>query len=295
MKRYILKLALFALSIGSLVSCDEDTVTYNGKNFVTFDRVSSTRFNAFENIGVSELPINMAFPQSNDVVVTFEVTNSTAVEGTDYVLLTPNSVTIPAGETSANIRIQITNNEILDDSKSLEITLTGVNDGNVNLGLVDDGSKFKRFLIVNDDCTTNFLPFVRTYNVYDDENLFVGTAEADVNDNGDCNVLRLTGFLLDITGTPTDPGNFIDVTLAPLGSNKNAGTISGVQQLYCTECYDDGQAEQTVLIAITGQFINTTIANPEEGTLRMTINSQIYFASSNAPVGSRTLTLLPAN
>ncbi len=210
MKRYIVKLALLALETTALVSCDEDTVTYGGQNFVSFDKVASTRFNAFENIGTAEIPVNLAFPKSNDVVVNFDITNSQGTEGVDYIVLTPESVTIPAGETTGYIKIQIINNEILNDSKSLEITLTGLNDSKVALGLVDQGSKFKRFLIVNDDCTTNFLPFVAQYNVLDSDNVVIGTAEADVNDNGDCNILRLTGVLEDLTGG-TDPGNYIDV------------------------------------------------------------------------------------
>lgn len=295
MKRYILKLALFAMSMGALVSCDEDTVTYGGKNFVSFDKVAATRFNAFENIGVAEVPVVMAFPKSNDVTVKFTITNSVAVEGVDYIVLTPNSVTIPAGETSASIKIQITNNDVLNDSKSLEITLTEVDDSSITLGLDDKGSDFKRFLIVNDDCTTNFIPFVREYNVLDENDVVIGTAAADVDENGTCNVLRLTGVLENIFANGTDPGNFVDITLAPAGTNKNSGTFTGVQQLYCTECYNDGETNHTILLALSGNFVNTTIANPTTGTLRLTVNSSLYTATSTSVLTTSTVRLEPAN
>ncbi len=290
MKRYILKLALLALSTTALVSCEEDTVTYGGQNFVSFDRVASTRYNAFENIGVSEIPVNMAFPKSNDVVVNFEITDSQAVEGVDYVVLTPGSVTIPAGQTTGYIKIQITNNDVLNDSKSLNIRLTGLNDADVALGLLDEGSKFKRFLIVNDDCTTNFLAFVAQYNVLDSDGIVIGTAEADVNDSGDCNILRLTGTLEDLA-TGTDPDVYIDVTLVPAGSNKNAGNITSVQQLYCTECFTYEEVSQTVSLQISGQFSN----NPQSGVRQLRLNSAFFLATSNTALTTRSVTLVAVN
>jgi hypothetical protein len=295
MKRYILKLALIALSMGALVSCDEDTVTYGGGNFVSFNDVTVLRFNAFENVGVAEIPVNIAFPKSNDVVVSYSITESQAQDGVDYVNLTPNSVTIPAGETSASIKLQITNNDVLNDSKSLVITLTDVNDDSVALGIKDANSKLKNFLIVNDDCTTNFLPFVREYKVLDGDGIQIGSAQADVNDNGECNILRLTGLLEDITGAGTDPGNYIEIKLTPAGTNKNSGSFTGVQQLYCSECFEyPTGTNNTVLLSVSGNFINTTVTNPP-GVLRLTVNSSFYVATSTTPLTTTSVTLEPVN
>jgi len=297
MKRYIVKLALLTLGLVTLVSCDEDTVTYGGQNFVSFDKVASTRYNAFENIGTAEIPVNMAFPKSNDVVVNFKIENSTGVEGVDYTVLTPGSVTIPAGETTGYIKIQITNNEILNDSKSLEITLTGISDSSIALGISDKASAFKRFLIVNDDCTTNFLPFVSQYNVINSDDVVIGTASADVNENGDCNVLRLTGLLEDIAQTGTDEGTYIDITLVPGGSNKNGGTIISDQQFYCAKCfqYPDAQTNNDVLLKISGGFSNTTISNPQNGIKQLTINAAFYLASSTSPLTTANVRLRAVN
>ena len=294
MKKYFVKLALLALSTTAFVSCDEDTVTYGGDNFVSFNQVARTRFNAFENVGVAEIPVNLAFPKSSDVVVTFKIENSTAVEGVDYVLLTPGTVTIPAGETTANIRIQITNNDVQNDSKSMEITLTSVSQADVSLGLVDNGSKFKRLLIVNDDCTTNFLPFIGTYNVLDADNVVIGSAEADVNDNADCNVLRLTGVLEDLT-SGTNNGSYIDVTLSPAGANKDAGTITSVQQLYCESCFTYEQKSNTVLLKVGGNFSNTTGTNPTSGVKQLLLNSEFYLATSTTALTSRSVRLRAIN
>jgi len=298
MKRYILKLALLAISTVAFVSCDEDTVTYGGQNFVSFDKVASTRYNAFENIGIAEIPVNIAFPKSNDVVVNFKVDKSTGTEGIDYTVLTPGSITIPAGATTGYIKIQITNNDILNDSKSLEITLTGISDSSVALGLVDKGSIFKKFLIVNDDCTTNFLPFVAQYNVINGDDVVVGTASADVNENGDCNVLRLTGLLEDVAGTGTDEGTYIDITLVPGGgaNGKNAGSITSEQQFYCAKCftYPDAQTNNDVLLKITGTFGNTTVNNPN-GVKQLKLNSGFYLASSTTVLTTSNVTLRAIN
>jgi len=289
MKKYIVKLALLALSTVAFVSCDEDTVTYGGQNFVSFDKVASTRYNAFENIGTAEIPVNMAFPKSNDVVVNFKIENSTAVEGVDYTVLTPGSITIPAGATTGYIKIQIVNNEVLNDSKSLEITLTGISDSNVALGIADTASVFKRFLIVNDDCTTNFLAFITKYNVINDKDVVVGTASADVNDSGDCNVLRLTGVLEDVNNNGTADGSYVDITLAPAAGDKDRGTITSDLQFYCEKCLQDNDGtENDVLLKIGGTFSNKAVK-------QLKLNTSLYFPSSSTAVTSSSVTLKPIN
>jgi hypothetical protein len=255
MKKYILKLALLTLSMGTLMSCEEDTVTYGGKNFVSFDNVASLRFNFFEHRGTAEIPVNMAFPKSNDVNVTFTITSTVAVEGVDYKVLTPGSITIPAGQTTGFIKIQVIDNDIMNDSKSLDVTLTGVSEGDISLGLTDQGSNYKRFLIINDDCTTDFLEFFGKFDVTNDEGDVIGTATADVNESGDCNILMIKGVLEDQLENETDKA--IQFTFVP-GPNANGarrGTLTAFQQLYCEACYTDPKGNnQTFLFEGGGRF-----------------------------------------
>lgn len=288
MKKYILKFALVALSMGALVSCDEDTVTYGGKNFVSFDKVASTRYTFFENGGVSEIPVNLAFPVSSDINVTFTVQSDVAVVGEHYNVLTPGSFTIPAGETTGYIKIEVLDNDIMNDSKSINVTLTGISDSNVTLGLEDEASKYKRFLIVNDDCTTNFLEFVGVYNVQDTgTGAVIGTAEVDVNEDADCNVLRISGILDNVYDSTID--TFINFELRP-GNNpttgENVGTLSAYQQLYCAECFSYEGAQQNILYTGTGNF-NLNV-NPK----RLSINGSLSFANGIS-IGSPTVTLIP--
>lgn len=255
MKKYIFKLALLSLCMGTLMSCEEDTVTYGGKNFVSFDNVASIRYPFFEHKGISEIPVNMAFPASNDVTVSFTVTSPVAVEGVDYIVLTPGSVTIKAGETSANIRIQVIDNDIMNDSKVLDLTLTGVSGGDITLGLADQGSDYKRFLIVNDDCTTDFLEFFGKFDVTNDEGDVIGTATADVNENGDCNILLISGVLESVIRNTTDKPIQFEFVPGAGANGARRGTLKAFQQLYCEECYTDPDGnKQTFLFEGGGRF-----------------------------------------
>lgn len=286
MKKYFLKLAFVALCAGTLISCDEDTVTYGGDNFVSFDDVANTRLQFFENGGISETLVYLAFPKSTDVTVNFTVTSDLAIEGTDYVVLTPGSITIPAGSTSAPIRIQIIDNDVMDDSKPLSIALTGTNDGTVTVGLTDAGSKNKRLLIVNNDCTTNFQEFFGTLNAAANGNN-VGSAVAIANENGDCNVLLIKGQIA-YNGNVTMPSaDYITFEFTP-GANKDRGTINAFEQAYCLDCINAGGDPQNILFSATGTY---TI---QGGVKRITINGKLTLEDGRDP-GPSTVALTVPN
>jgi len=273
MKRYFLKLALLAVCAATLISCDEDDVTYGGKNFVTFEKVASNRITFFEHLGVSKIPVNIAFPVDHDVTIKFEIDKtSSAVENVDYSLITNRQVTIPAGALTANIEVSVVDNEVLNDSKFIIIKLIESTDSNVTVGMANQGSKEKRMLIVNDDCTTNFFNFVGTFSVASGSDNF-GLAEVDVNDNGDCNIIRVSGILDNQIQNATD--SYIEFTMTPgAGPNgANQGTLTAIQQLYCAECYTYQTVSQTFLFTGGGQFI--TNAN----STRLVISGTISAAS----------------
>lgn len=286
MKKYFLKLAFVALCAGTLISCDEDTVTYGGDNFVSFDDVANTNIQFFENAGISETLVYLAFPKSTDVIVNFTVTSDVAVEGTDYVVLTPGSVTIPAGSTSAPIKIQVMDNDVMDDSKPLSIAITGTNDGTVVIGLTDEGSKNKRLLIVNDDCTTSFQEFFGNLNAASSGSN-VGTAVAKANENGDCNVLLVKGQIAYNNNITMPSADYITFRFTP-GANKDRGTIDAYQQIYCIDCINAGGAPQNVLFSATGNY--TTVG----GVKRLTINGVLTLEDGRDP-GPSTVALTVPN
>lgn len=259
MKKYIFKIALFALSMGALVSCDEETVTYGGHNFVTFDKVASTRLVAIEDKGDFATAVNLAFPLSTDLVVNLTVASTVAVEGVDYTV-PAKSITIPAGETTVNFVITAINNNITNDSKIVEITIASVSDASVTVGTNDIGSPYKKLVLLNEDCPTRFTDLLGTFDAFDDEDGFLGTAVVDINDTGDCDVLRITGVVESVLGNETD--TYIEVKLVP-GSGSTAktkGTLSSFQQLYCAECYQnsDNGFNETFLLTPSGNFNTLT-------------------------------------
>lgn len=253
MKKYFLKLAFVALGVTTLVSCEEDTVTYGGKNFVTFDEVAKRNFPFFENGGTSEVPVNMAFPVSHDVTVDFQVAENGALAGTHYNLLN-TQVVIPAGETTGYISIQVIDNTILNDSKSLDIKLTAIDDSNITLGLKDDYSLDKRFLIVNDDCTTTSFAFLGKLNFKTSGGGdYEGEAEAEITEDASCNQLLISGDFSGLGRTQAAPIRF---AFAPTGSAvpASSGTISAYEQLWCEKCYTSDGKTYNILFSATGSY-----------------------------------------
>lgn len=256
MKKYFLKLAFVALGVTTLVSCEEDTVTYGGQNFVTFDKVASRNFPFFENAGTSEVPVNMAFPVSHDVTVDFDVTENGAAAGTDYNLLN-TQVVIPAGETTGYIKIEVIDNTILNDSKSIDLKLTAISDSGITLGLQDDYSLDKRFLIVNDDCTTTGFAFLGDLNFTTSGSFdYDGDALAEIDEQGNCNTLLITG---DFSGLGRAQAAPIRFTFAPNSSEvpDPTGTISADQQLWCEKCYTTEGKTYNILFSATGTYSTT--------------------------------------
>ena len=259
MKKYIIKSALLAtLAFATLTSCDEDTVTYGGQNFVTYENVANTRVSAFENGGIYEIPVNLAFPTSQDVTVSFEVTSDVAQAGVHYELLTQSPITIAAGETQTIIRINVIDNDILNDSKSLQVKLLEVtSDSSIAVGLADEGSYEKSVLLLNNDCTTNFFTWVGDLNwTRSGENAGSGTAIGDVNSFGDCNILKIQEGS-DFAYGPSQEFP-VEFTFTPGTSGPNSGTVVAGEQIWCQQCYDEGDKSYDVLFKATGSFNATT-------------------------------------
>lgn len=259
MKKYFFGIAFLALSLGTLVSCEEDTVTYGGKNFVTFGNVSSTRVVAIEDKGDNATPINLAFPLSKDLEITLKVESDEAVEGVHYTVPS-RTIVIPAGEVTANFIIVPINNDIENDSKAVNVTIESTNDASVSVGINDVGSPYKRLVLLNEDCSTRFTDLLGEFNSYDSSNALLGTAFVDINDAGDCNVLRVSGVVESVLGRETD--TYMEMTLVPgTGSTaKTKGTITSYQQLYCSECYNNSNNgfNESWLLTPSGSFNTVT-------------------------------------
>ncbi|KGO84759.1 hypothetical protein Q765_19820 [Flavobacterium rivuli WB 3.3-2 = DSM 21788] len=254
MKRYIYKIGLLAIAAATfLVSCDEDTVSYSGENFVTLQNVASTSLRFFENAGTYSIPVTIAFPVDHDVTVGFTLTSDTAVEGVHYTL-PGNSIVIPAGQVTANIVIGIIDNDILDDSKVFQFKLASISDTGIALGIANPGSTTKRALLINDDCTTEFAIWFGDLNVASNGSN-VGTAIGDVNENGDCNILLVTGLLHPGVGESDGPINFV---FTPNSPGATSGTVVAESQLYQAQGYEEAGVSYDIFYTATGTYNEVT-------------------------------------
>ncbi|MGV3460492.1 MAG: Calx-beta domain-containing protein [Flavobacterium sp.] len=224
MKKNILKIGLSFLFAAFLVSCEEDTVTYSGSDFVLFNSITEVDMSASEASGAVNIPVNITKPQPNDVVVNFTVTSTTATAGVDY-NVTGSSVTIPAGATSANIVINLIDNDAFDTMRVLEIELTSAS-APVTVGLTEVGSYTKRLSIVNDDCPTKFVFWVGSVTV---EDVGYGTTpgSAGANANGDCDILVVNNNLPGeaAPAAPATLNTIYNLVFTPSNEDGSAGTV----------------------------------------------------------------------
>jgi len=232
MIKNIYKLGVLSiLGLSLLTSCDEDTVVYNGSDFVMFNQASTSSLSFTESAGTIQIPVNLSTPQSTDVTVNFTITSETAVAGTDYTVVTPTLV-IPAGQTVGNIQIALTDDDVFNFSKVLTLKLTGSSLSNVSVGLAGQaGSYEKNLVIANDDCPTQSSLWFGAVTV-NESGAAPKQATATGNEDGDCDVLVITGDLGDF-GIATASFEFF---FTPDFEGATTGTVNVPESLYCTGC-----------------------------------------------------------
>ncbi len=103
-KIYVLFIALSALL---LTGCENDPITYNGPDFVSFSEKTISKVVRAGEDGIVTVEIGCANKSSEarTFTVSVDAANTTAVEGTDFEFVS-KSVTIPAGEYVGKIQIK---------------------------------------------------------------------------------------------------------------------------------------------------------------------------------------------
>lgn len=206
-----------------LTSCEEDTVTFNGNSFVSLSDVAFTTRSVTEGAGTVTFPVTLSKTYKEDVVVTFQVTGNNVTEGTDYTILTP-TVTIPAGEYTADFSIALVDDDILNTViRTLDITMASTNVAGLDLGIENEGSYHKVLTIVNDDCPSKFTYWLGNLTLVDSsEGNFAGTGES--NEDGDCDILVVTGNL----GGESDDyinNDVFNITFTPENESGTEGSV----------------------------------------------------------------------
>lgn len=221
MRKNILKfgsLALFAAVL--FTSCEEDTVTYNGSDFVTFNQASSVNLAVSETAGTLNIPVNLTMPQSSDLTIDYTLTSEDAVAGTHYNVLTP-TLTIPAGETTANLQLEIIDDDTFNLARTLTLTLTGTSISTVGVGIGDEGSYSKVIVINNNDfdCETEFFFWLGEISV---EDVGYGSTPGTASGGADCDVLFVDNNL-PASGAPEN--TMYELLFSPSNPEGTIGTV----------------------------------------------------------------------
>lgn len=267
MKKYIYKLSLLSVLLTGLYGCEEDKVFYK-EDFVTFSNASSTALSALENAGTFNIPVSLTLPQTTDLVVNFTLTDGSARKGVDY-NVTGTSVTIPAGQLSANIVVSLIDNTILNPAKDFTVKLAGTSNPNFGLGLSGQlGTISKTVAIINDDCPTKSSIWLGNISLED-----VGYATTNGvgsgNATGTCDVLVIRGDLPGF-GTP----DFLPITFVftPSALNAPTGTVVAARQTFCNTCNSGGATTYEA----SGTYNETTKTINVNYSLKRANGTEIY-------------------
>lgn len=192
------------------------TITLADDNDMASVTVSTTKTNAYEANPNNEgrFEIRLSNPSSSAVTVNFSL-GGTAVAGTDYTAV-GSSVSIPAGETNAVIRIRPINNSTQQTARTVTLALssgTGYSLGAVTNGMVtirDDDFLTGATLVYSEDFETD------------------PAADWTVNPSGGDHPVEL-GFDYSTAGIPAAPNaSPTGVHGAKLQANLSGGVFGGV-------------------------------------------------------------------
>ncbi len=246
-KNFIKGLFVVAL-MTTMTSCsDDDSNLFENPHFAAFlGQDSSVVVSEGEDPVTIDLGITKI--QSQDVTITMQVTDETAVQGTDY-SLSATSVTIPAGEYTGGISITPVDNDIFNAAKTLILEITAVSASGLNIGNIDEYSYKRTIVISNDDCPTKSDLWWGDLSV-EDVGFGSTPGSGSANSSGDCDVLLITN---DLPGASAGSGPF-ELYFTPYSLGATAGTIDVPAQTYCTAC----SAGLDALYSATGTYDEVT-------------------------------------
>ena len=183
--------------------------------------------------------VTQTVASSTDTVVTYTITG-TAANGSDYTTLT-GSVTIAAGQTTADINVSILNDVLVEATESVIVTLTGFSAGDADIAL--DGTVANRTATVS--ITDNDAGTVSIAKVSD---------SAESASNGKFTVTQTTASSTDtvltysITGTTTNGLDYTPLTgFVTIAAGQTAADIN-------VAVINDSliEATESVVVTLTG-------------------------------------------
>jgi uncharacterized repeat protein (TIGR01451 family) len=114
--------------------------------------VSLADFEVSEDAGAATVVVSLSTPSGLDVSLDYVTSDSTATAGTDYVAAS-GTLTIAAGETTANIVVPIVNDDVYEETETFVVSLLSPN----NATIIDHSGVVT---ITDADTVHVFLPFI---------------------------------------------------------------------------------------------------------------------------------------
>lgn len=226
----------------------EETVTIVNDEAIPTIEFTFGNSNNNEDVSPVNIEVRLSGESSFNSQVDYIVTGGTATSGEDYILA-DSWITIPAGETTANISLTVVDNEMAEEPETIEITLS-------NPVPVTDLS-----LGVN---------IVHTYTINDDDvpGLNISAISGDTTEGGvsqtftiELNTEPNGDVVVDFNSTDTSEGTVSPSTFIFDNTNWNTPqtiTVTGVDDFL-----DDGDITYPINIGIDTEFLHV---DPEHTT-----------------------------
>lgn len=226
MKRFITYKKLFAallLFVLAASGCGDepDRILYKGPAFVFFE--SKDYIPVLESSSATyKVALKVSAPQKNDFTVAYEVQSEGAVSDVDYRIISPNPITMEAGEYVTYIEIEMINNEVIDsETRQFNLIITDISNSSLQKQILTSVN----VEVVNDDCLPG-IPKITTWVgtvAIEDVGGADGSATGLPGSGGSCGgILVLNGD--DVFGFGV--GNFeIKLVFTPDAEGSTTGTV----------------------------------------------------------------------
>jgi hypothetical protein len=221
------KIFIIFAFIGIFLSCDEEPekILFEGPHFVFFE--SGASLSILESSDeIIEIPVKISLAQSTDVSIQLQITSSSAVENSDFEILSPEELTIEAGEYETLFRFRAINNDVLESEKRIVSVKILSASEDIDVQVLGEVS----IEIVNDDCAFDINNFVGAYTVEI-------TSEFDFGNPAGLYVSETSLTLGSAPNTLVDAsfwdfGNSVVITLDPSNPSSYTASLVGAQLVY---------------------------------------------------------------
>lgn len=166
-------------------------------------------------ISIAQLSVNLSSPATEEVQFSYETIDGTAISDSDYNQAS-GEITIPVGETSANISIEVNGDTVVEPNEEFTLNLKGLSGATFANNQAEES---KVVVIENDDVAEDSLIFP--------QNVSQSTQIPDDGNILDENLLNLESYIGDVTLTFTvEREALLDNTVGVYRIENAQGTIT---------------------------------------------------------------------